>query len=164
MRWSSRCQRSSDARERGATAVEFALVVPLLLVLTIGVFDFGYLAWEKLTLDQAVNGAARMAVAPNSNGGTEGSAVDEYDEIEGLVLNASQGLLPSEGASIRVNEQGAANAQTGGCVSLEVGDQLNITLTKPATPVVPMPLPGWGRLRSVTLTSVAVYRCEWTGR
>ena len=40
--------------ERGAAAVEFALVLPLLVMLLMGVMDFGHLTSTRITLVEAV--------------------------------------------------------------------------------------------------------------
>lgn len=58
MRWRPRMKRRT---ERGASAVEFALVVPLLLLILGGVFNFGLAFSQKLALDNAVRETARMA-------------------------------------------------------------------------------------------------------
>ncbi len=47
------------ARERGAAAVEFAIVFPLLVLFTLGLIGFGRLIWTQATLDYAVQAAAR---------------------------------------------------------------------------------------------------------
>lgn len=46
---------ATGARERGAEAVEFALVVPMFLLLVFGVVDFGYM----INHDTMVNNASR---------------------------------------------------------------------------------------------------------
>src|SRR5687767_1529350 len=47
--------RKGDRRQRGAAAVEFALVLPLLMALVLGAIDFGYYFF----VDQIVTNAAR---------------------------------------------------------------------------------------------------------
>lgn len=51
--------------EKGAAAVEFALVVPLLLLLVVGIFDFGRAYNVQITLTQAARAAARSMVVEN---------------------------------------------------------------------------------------------------
>ncbi len=53
--------------ERGAAAVEFALVVPLLLMLVFGIVDFGYM----INRASIVNNAARDAAREGSLHGTQ---------------------------------------------------------------------------------------------
>jgi Flp pilus assembly protein TadG len=51
---------SLDARsERGVAAVEFALILPLLLVLLLGIIDFGLYYYSDLQLTQSARDAAR---------------------------------------------------------------------------------------------------------
>ena len=46
---------------RGAAAVEFALVVPLLLLLVMGIIDFGWMLMKSNLLNNAARDAARIA-------------------------------------------------------------------------------------------------------
>lgn len=59
--------RRPAQRERGAAAVEFALVVPLLLLLVFGIIQYGYILSFRQALSQAAaEGARAAAVAPAS--------------------------------------------------------------------------------------------------
>ena len=51
------CQRS----ERGATLVEFALIVPLLLLLVFGIIEFGFLFNADSNVNQAARAGGRTA-------------------------------------------------------------------------------------------------------
>ncbi|MCH6469348.1 TadE/TadG family type IV pilus assembly protein [Sinomonas terrae] len=53
-------------RERGAAAVEFALVLPALLLLVLGVLDFGRIFSAQQTLTYAARAGARVMVLQNS--------------------------------------------------------------------------------------------------
>jgi hypothetical protein len=52
-------------RDDGATAVEFALVVPILLVLVFGIIDYGLWFSDSLSSRQGVREAARQGVVAN---------------------------------------------------------------------------------------------------
>lgn len=52
--------RMSEAR--GAVLIEFALSLPLLLLLIVGIFDFGFLFQKYLVVTNAAREGARMAV------------------------------------------------------------------------------------------------------
>ena len=54
-------RRSADRRDRGAAAVEFALVLPLLLLVVCGIVDFGRAYNAQVTLTQAAREGARLA-------------------------------------------------------------------------------------------------------
>lgn len=49
--------------DRGATAAEFALVLPLMLLFLIGIMDVGFYAWQINRGEKAVQIGARWAVA-----------------------------------------------------------------------------------------------------
>jgi Flp pilus assembly protein TadG len=53
--------------ERGAVAVEFALIFPLLMVLVFGVIDFGRAFNAQETLTQAAREGSRLAAVCNSS-------------------------------------------------------------------------------------------------
>lgn len=50
-------------QERGAAAVEFAMVAPLFLALVLGSVSYGYLFWVNHGIQQLASEAARSAVA-----------------------------------------------------------------------------------------------------
>ncbi len=47
-------------RQRGQELVEFALILPLLLLLMVGIFEFGYVVFAYNTLSNAVREGARL--------------------------------------------------------------------------------------------------------
>lgn len=55
------------SRERGASAVEFAIVVPVVFFLLIAIVDTGVLFWVNLTMQYAVREGARYAVTGRSD-------------------------------------------------------------------------------------------------
>jgi Flp pilus assembly protein TadG len=56
--------RCSARSERGAELIEFALVLPLLLVVVLGIVDFGFLFQRLEVITNAAREGARMAVLP----------------------------------------------------------------------------------------------------
>lgn len=59
--------QGSDASDRGAAAVEFALVLPVLLLMLFGIIDFGRLYNAQITLTQASREGARLAALGTSS-------------------------------------------------------------------------------------------------
>jgi Flp pilus assembly protein TadG len=129
--------------------VEFALVLPVLLLIVLGILNFGFLFGQKLALNQAVREGARMAVVPGTN---NGASVDSQGEIQTLVRNNTGGLVPAGQVTVTLSS-------ATGCKNLTVGQQLRVNAAFTATPLVPMPIPGFPA--SFALTGSAVYRCEW---
>ena len=52
---------ASEPRDRGAVAVEFALLLPVLLLIIFGAIDFGRAINDEITLTQAARVGARLA-------------------------------------------------------------------------------------------------------
>lgn len=58
--------RSFGRDERGTTLIEMALVAPLMVTLSAGVFEFGNMIHQKLLMQAGLNDAARFAARCNS--------------------------------------------------------------------------------------------------
>lgn len=71
-----RARRRGRARdERGASAVEFALVMPLLVLFLFGIISYGYMFSVRQALTQAAaEGARAAAVAPTGQASTDAVA------------------------------------------------------------------------------------------
>lgn len=72
---------SQYSRERGASAVEMAMVAPFLLILLLGIVEFGFLFGEYNELRHAVREGARYAAVSEPDL-TGDSVVDEDDVIQ----------------------------------------------------------------------------------
>ena len=81
--------RRARARERGAAAVEFALVVPLLLVLVFGIISYGYMLSFRQSISQAAaEGARAAAVAPAAVVDKAPIAFQAIEDVLGVTCNA----------------------------------------------------------------------------
>ncbi len=89
--------------DRGTLSIEYALILPAFLTLTLGVMDLGRLMWTQVTLDRAVQAAARCA-SVNSSACTTDAAVQAYaaGQAWGLTTQASNFTVthPSCGVSV----------------------------------------------------------------
>jgi hypothetical protein len=65
MRLRTASRRVAERREEGAAAVEFALVVPLLMLLVFGIIDYGIWFNDSVAMRQGVREAARQGVVAN---------------------------------------------------------------------------------------------------
>ena len=59
-------RRNRPTRRRGATAVEFALTVPIFFLFLLAAFEFGWLNVVRHTADNAAYEAARHAMVPGA--------------------------------------------------------------------------------------------------
>lgn len=75
--------------EKGQSMVEFALVLPLLILIVIGIIDFGWLFNGKITLTSAAREGARVA-AIIKNETTATAAINETADLSGLTINSVQ--------------------------------------------------------------------------
>lgn len=71
--------------ERGATAVEFAVILPILIVLVFGIiaFGFGFARWVALT-NGAREGARYMAINSAGDPGAEAQAITRAQQWANL--------------------------------------------------------------------------------
>ncbi len=57
-------------RDEGVAAVEFALVVPILLLLVFGIIGFGTLFGQQLALNNGIRQGARLEIVPGASSST----------------------------------------------------------------------------------------------
>ena len=82
------------SRDRGAAAVEFALVVPILLALMLGIVDYGLWFGDSLSVRQGVREGARQAAVDDlasTPGCTTGSDMEKAACITKLRIGAMGG-------------------------------------------------------------------------
>jgi Flp pilus assembly protein TadG len=91
--------------ERGAALVEFALVLPLLLVVIAGIVDFGFLFQRYEVVTNAAREGARLASLPSYNGqqALVRAHVRNYVQ-QGLSLSnaAMTDALPNTAAAVNI--------------------------------------------------------------
>ena len=75
--------------ERGAAIIETAITLPLVLLVCVGIFEFGraYQTWQVMT--NAAREGARVAVLPDPVAGATDARVREYLRMGGLNYDAS---------------------------------------------------------------------------
>ncbi|WP_211284004.1 TadE family protein [Phycicoccus duodecadis] len=97
-----RARSGAPRREGGAAAVEFALVLPLLLLLIFGIIDYGMFFFDSIGMRQGAREAARSAVVLRVDATACGSTIS-YDNIACTARTGSNNILGK-----------AAGAVTGG--------------------------------------------------
>jgi Flp pilus assembly protein TadG len=116
--------------EKGVSAVEFAIISPLLFVLTFAIIEFGILLFDKAVVTNASREGARAAIVYDTDG-TDYTPLSET-EIKDIVTNYANGYLINLGLSgsndlsdgdISINYDGPTNpgtAESGGDVTVTV--------------------------------------------
>ena len=115
--------------ERGASAVEYAILLPALLIFTLGIVDIGRLLWTQTTLDRAVEAASRCASINATQCGTAA-------KVQAFAVQEAYGLQITTTAF---------TAGPAGCTS-------GVTASYPFRLIIP-----WLTRTSLTLTAKACY-------
>jgi Flp pilus assembly protein TadG len=111
-------RRSRGAR--GQALVEFALVVPIVLVLIIGIAEFGWFMANSSALVSASREAARYASSVGDDGGTP--RYIDCAGIRGAARDATSAVFTLTDDQIRVTyDDGAGGTSTSACAPLGTG-------------------------------------------
>lgn len=90
--------------ERGNITLELAIAMPVFLLLLAGVFDLGFLYWEKQVLTNATREGARAASrAKPSSGITPDMTISEVKQVVQNYLN-NFSLKNLDGSSLVLND------------------------------------------------------------
>lgn len=128
----------TDENDRGVAVVEFALIMPLLLMLVFGAIQFGLLFNRQQALHASAREGARLASLPSSTNA----------EITARAVGALDGIpLGTPTVTITPNLSQPCENRLGQTVIVEV--------TVPTTIEIPM----WGT-ESKTLRGRGEFRCE----
>ncbi|QGY38840.1 pilus assembly protein [Pseudodesulfovibrio cashew] len=114
-------KRNFTDRRRGVSSVEFALVMPLLFVLTMGLIEFGSLFYSWLTIQKAAQSGARFA--STGQGEEEGTRVSQIISVteNGLaVLSGEKEVTVTSWPSTNANGSGSEGSAGGPCQLVEV--------------------------------------------
>lgn len=77
-----RTWNSPPPKQRGNVTLELALAMPVFLLLVAGVFDLGFLYWEKQVLTNAAREGARAASKAAANsGGTPEKTISQVRQV-----------------------------------------------------------------------------------
>src|SRR5215471_1529570 len=101
------CRLARNAQQdRGAAAVELALVLPVLLLLVFGIIDFGRALNAQITLTQAAREGARLAALgqPSVASRTQAAATG-LSQVAVTVTTCAPGAGPSANAQVQVSYQ-----------------------------------------------------------
>ncbi len=124
--------------------VETALVVPLLLLLMFGMFEFGRFIVMTSTVTNASREAARYATTTGTGSGAE----PRYADCDGMRDAAQEfGVLgePTDGQILLQYDEGPTTSVFLICAGtsidpslIETGDRIISTITVPYQPIIPL--------------------------
>jgi Flp pilus assembly protein TadG len=137
--------------ERGAAIIETAVTLPIILLVCVGIFEFGraYGTWQVMT--NAAREGARVAVLPNPTAGAADARVRAYLEFGGLKYDSSVAVAVND-VSVSLGAAGTASAS-------------QVTVTYPFTfmvlqPVARLIVPTSTAGGPITMTASATMRNE----
>lgn len=137
--------RRTRRGERGAAAVEFALVVPFLLLILFGVISYGYLLSFRQALSQGAAEGARAAavtVADDDAGRTSAALASLNDSLDLYGVSCAGGSLLKGGAAVgtcSLTIAACENDATADCATLDVDYAYADHPLLPDFPLVPLP-------------------------
>jgi hypothetical protein len=104
-----------NKRDCGQDAVEFALILPLLLLIFFGVVDLGRILHASITITNAARAGARFgsmypddldAVLDVVEAEAEGSGIDLYDpDLSDIAVDCPSGCVPGQPIRVEVTYQ-----------------------------------------------------------
>lgn len=81
--------RSEPGRERGQAVIELALTLPLLLLIVLGVFDFGLMFQKYEVVTNAAREGARVGVLPDYTPADAALRAQQYMAVGGLPVSTA---------------------------------------------------------------------------
>lgn len=134
--------------------MEFALVMPILLLLVFGIINFGVVFAQNLSVSNAARQAARF-------GAVEGRTCSAISS-EAMTTVANEALAYSQlsAGAVTVTRGGSCAGATEACKDSGGSDSVQVTVTYTAEFVAPWIIPGIPSTK--TLTGKGEFRCEWS--
>jgi Flp pilus assembly protein TadG len=141
-------RRNRLRSERGAALLEAAFTIPLLLLISVGIFEFGraYQQWQVLT--NAVREGARLAVTPDAQQGDVTARVQAY---------MRDGGMPEWAAATVTIDPAVDLGASGTATQVTVAYPFEFIVLQPIANLVAS---GSGNLDSLTMTAQALMRNE----
>ena len=126
-------------KDRGAAVVEFALLLPLLLLLLFGIIDFGRALNAQITITQAAREGARLVALnqPNVVSRTQAAAVGLSGVTVTVVTSCPPGAGPGANADVQVSYPFTFITPIGAIASFFGGSGSGSPLTLTAQGVMP---------------------------
>ena len=132
-------------QQRGAVAVEFALIMSVLVLILVGTLEFGRV-WSQL---QVFQGAAREGARCAA---VQAAGLTTCD-IQTRINDSSGAYTPAANATVTIN--GVAVPAGTGCTPATIGQDVKVSWVQPLT----VDIPFWKKV-TINATIAGVFRCE----
>lgn len=77
----------TSTSSRGQALVEFALAIPIVLLLMLGILDLGRAVYAYNTVSNAARSAARVAIVDQTQANVEAAAIEEAVGLDPVVVD-----------------------------------------------------------------------------
>lgn len=132
---------SRKARDRGTAAVEFALVLPVLLLIVFGIIDFGRALNAQITLTGAAREGVRLAALGYPDAAVQARVAAAAPDLSGVSATVAAGCPPGAGptadAEVNVSYSFSFITPIGAVAALLGGSGLGAPITLTAQGVMP---------------------------
>src|SRR5690349_22240514 len=142
-------RRSNSFHERGNAIIEFTLLLPWLLLLFTGVFDFGFYAYALISVENAARvGALHGAANASTAADQMGACTLALEEVRGLPNIGPTFLSGCTGDPLTVTSSycDASTACSTGSNSADGGPAAIVTVTYQMPPLFRVPFAGLTRV------------------
>jgi Flp pilus assembly protein TadG len=139
------------ASERGASLVEFALMLPLLGLLLLGVIDFGRAYYLSIEINNAAYAGAMYGASNSADTtGMTNAALADAPDVQGMTATPTIGCECSDGSGV------TPNCSSPPSCSVNVVNYVQVKTSTTYNTLIPWP----GIPRQLTLTGSAVLRAS----
>jgi Flp pilus assembly protein TadG len=123
---------------KGQSLVEFALVFPIVMLLFMGIFDFGRAVYALNAVGNAAREGTRTAIVNQNWGDIRQRASDQATSLgidtTVVACSATNEPAPDNGICVRFN---GSDGAVGGCTTMSIGCVAEVTTKWTFTPVTP---------------------------
>lgn len=150
--------RKAAKADGGAAAVEFALILPILVLMLAGIADLGRMVYVRSVLESAARAGVQASFADPSATATIEAAVQTAITASGI----TNVVTPSASQACECSNGTAVDCTTGTCATGSVRHYVTVTATTTYTPMVNITnLPfGLGVDLTTVLTGSSVIRAQ----
>ena len=139
--------------ESGATAVEFVLILPLLLALIFGLIDFGRIGFVQVSVTAASREGARFSSLYSSG-------IPNIQTLNDFVQNST----PTVARVSQLNSQGSLSVTANQCSATQNSENTSVTVATNFKWLLPVGLieilnPGSTWVQDFTISSTGTMRC-----
>lgn len=132
--------------DKGAAAVEFALVLPLLLLILFGIVEFGIVFAQQLALNSGARQGARYGVVGDKT----------CDQVATEAKSAADSIgIATASITVAASVNGVACSGAAKPCAGNIGQPLDVSLSYPGSISIPL----FGNI-GVTISGKGEYRCE----